>query len=221
MDKLNTSELKALEQQLYCPSGELGVEVGKRLHENNIEMTLASIEAMQLSDGDCVLEIGHGNCSHLQTVLNKATHLSYYGLEISELMKTEAETINKALSANHPIHFELYDGLTLPYTEALFHKVFTVNTLYFWQQPLEFLNQIYDILQPNGSFVITFALKDFMQTLPFVGEYFKLYNEIDLKDLVEYSKFENLTISKHEELVMSKANEPVKRTYAVATLNKI
>jgi SAM-dependent methyltransferase len=222
MDKpLDESELKELEQQLFCPKGPLGIEVGKQLHENNINMTLASIEAMKLSDNDCVLEIGHGNCSHLSMVLDKAQNISYKGLEISELMKTEAETIHTALATKHTIDFDLYDGITLPYRAAIFDKVFTVNTLYFWLEPLEFLNQIYNRLKPKGCCIITFALKDFMKTLPFVGDYFKLYNDTDIKNLVKTSKFDDVHISIHEELVMSKVNEPVKRTYAIATLYKL
>lgn len=221
MDKsLSESELKELEQQLYCPNGSFGIEVGKQLHETNINMTLVSIEALNISNGDQVLEVGHGNCSHLNIILDRATNISYNGLEISELMKTEAEIINQDLASKHNINFDLYDGLNLPYSHGTFNKVFTVNTLYFWQEPLEFLNQIYDVLQPKGYCVITFALKDFMKTLPFVGDYFKLYSESDMKDLAEKSKFESIHISAHEELVISKANEEVKRKFAIAKLTK-
>ncbi|NQX84751.1 MAG: class I SAM-dependent methyltransferase [Flavobacteriaceae bacterium] len=217
---LSASDLKALEAQLYCPSGVLGVDIGKRLHQNNIGMTMGSVDAMQLSKGDCVLEIGHGNCGHLYALLSKAEHLNYQGLEISELMKTEAERINQELCANYPVKFQLYDGLTLPYNGAIFHKIVSVNTIYFWQEPLGFLNQMYDILQPNGICVIAFALKDFMETLPFVGNYFRLYATADFKVLVGQSKFDSVSITTHEEAVMNKANEPVKRTYAIAVLKK-
>jgi len=79
-------ELKELESQLNCPTGEKGKEIAKEMNNSNIDMTIASIEAIKIKDNNIILEIGHGNCGHLNEVLKQAENIHFFGLEISETM---------------------------------------------------------------------------------------------------------------------------------------
>jgi SAM-dependent methyltransferase len=60
----------------------------------------------------------------------------------------------------------LYEGKKLPFEDETFDKIFTVNTVYFWENPVEFLNEIYRVLKDDGTFVLTFGQRDFMEKLP-------------------------------------------------------
>ncbi|MNK72756.1 hypothetical protein D3C87_922400 [compost metagenome] len=132
-------------------------------------------------------------------------------------MKTEAENINQKYISQAKFH--LYDGNKIPFEKESFDKIMTVNTIYFWQNPIEFLDEIYRVLKNNGSFVLTFAKKDFMKTLPFTAD-FKLYNDEDVEEFVAQSNFKRMIKSNKEEFILSKTGEPVKREYKVLTIKK-
>ncbi|KFC22908.1 class I SAM-dependent methyltransferase [Chryseobacterium sp. FH1] len=214
---MTEQELKILAQQLSNPEGEIGKDVAKMMNETNISMTKETIKALHLMDNDKVLEFGHGNAGHLSYLLDFAENINYTGLEISETMKVEAEDNNpKYLSK---AKFQLYDGNKIPFGNESFDKIMTVNTIYFWKNPVEFLNEVYRVLNEHGSFVLTFATKDFMKTLPFTTD-FKLYNYEDVELLISQTNFKRMIKSDKEELIASKTGEQVKREYIVLTIKK-
>src|SRR5260363_330976 len=91
--KMTEQELKILAKNLANPEGEMGKQIAKMMNETNITMTRESIKALLLEDGNNVLEIGPGNAGHLSYLLDFAENITYTGLEISETMTSEAESI--------------------------------------------------------------------------------------------------------------------------------
>lgn len=218
--QLTKKELKELESQLGCPTGEKGKEVAKNMNESNIDMTLASLDALKLRDENTVLEIGHGNCGHLNQVLKQAENINYFGLEISETMLNEAKRINATVLTKNNVTFQVYDGENLPFKNNTFDKIFTVNTLYFWQQPIKMLNEIGRVLKIDGVFALTFAQKEFMKTIPFVKNKFNLFDTVGLKKIISKSNFSLEKIIDHKKWVKSKDGKLVNRHYSVVVLKK-
>jgi len=115
----------------------------------------------------------------------------------------------------------LYEGTKLPFEDKTFDKIFTVNTVYFWEDPVEYLNEIYRVLKKNGTFVLTFGQRDFMETLPFTQFDFTLYNSDEMEETVSKSLFKRMKISEKEEEIKSKTgDELIKRNYTVLTIKK-
>src|SRR5690606_12980542 len=139
-------ELRKLERQLSCPSGKFGLVVGQNMNISNMGMTLSTADLLELEDGNVVLELGHGNCGHLDQLLNKANDLRYFGLEISQTMWEEARRNHFDKLAE----FQLYDGVNIPFSDCFFDRFMTVNTLYFWSDPEKLLNEIERILKLGG-----------------------------------------------------------------------
>lgn len=217
--KLNDVELKELATQLQHPNGENGIMIGHNMNENNIKMTESSILKLDLKQNEQILELGHGNCGHLNYVLKQATNLGYIGLEISELMQKEAIKKNNQLLSSD-IRFELFDGKTIPFYEKRFDKIFTVNTIYFWEDGSDFLREIYRVLKSKGKFTLTFSTKDFMQTLPFTRFGFNLYSEKEVVDLLKLNLFKIESITKLDEDTISKTGESVSRKSIIITCYK-
>lgn len=217
---MNEQDLKMLAEQLSNPSGEHGIEIAEMMDRNNILMTVHSIDNLQIQNEDHVLEIGHGNCGHLGIILEKASGIHYTGYDISELMNVEAKRLNHELTQNSSVEFKLYDGENFPEPDNSFDKVFTVNTLYFWQNPVQFLNEIYRITKPNGIFCLTFAEKDFMEKLPFTQYGFTLYSTGDARNLIEDSRFRIEKVEYQEEEIQSKSGEMVTRKFVTMVLRK-
>ncbi|MDF2931682.1 MAG: SAM-dependent methyltransferase [Chryseobacterium sp.] len=216
---MEKDQLKILAQNLANPQGEKGIEIGEMMNATNIGMTLESIKMLLLEDNENILEIGHGNAGHLKNILKKAKNLKYTGIDISETMHNEAEKLNKDF--NDQADFVLYQGEKLPFEDQFFDKIFTVNTVYFWEQPVEYLNEVYRVLKDNGTFVLTFGQRDFMEKLPFTKYNFKLYNNDEMEELISESHFKRMKISEKEEEIKSKTgDEVIKRIYTVLTIKK-
>ena len=216
---MEEKDLKILAQNLANPEGETGIKVAEMMNATNIGMTLESIKTLLIEDDENVLEIGHGNAAHVKSLLNLAKDLKYTGIDISETMHNEAQRLNDEFK--NQAEFVLYEGTKLPFEDQTFDKIFTVNTAYFWKQPVDYLNEIYRVLKDSGTFVLTFGQRDFMETLPFTQYDFKLYNSDEMEETVSKSHFKRMKISEKEEQVKSKAGgETVTRLYTVLTIKK-
>lgn len=213
-------QLKDLAQQLSKPNGEQGINVANMMHDTNIGMTNSTIKALNIADTDRVLELGHGNCKHLSEILNKAENTSYVGLEISELMQKEAIQYNTPAILENKASFHLYDGNKIPFDDNTFDKILTVNTIYFWKNPKAFIKEIYRVIKPEGSLAISFADKNFMETLPFTAYGFNLYSKEQASHLAEIAGFSMISINSYTEIVKSKAGDEVERIFHMAIAKK-
>ena len=215
--QLSEEDLKNIAKQLACPEGEHGIKTGEMMHANNIGMTTSAIAALDLKNNETVLEIGHGNGGHIAQLLSKAENLHYFGADISATIIAEAEKINQDFITKGKVHLQLTDGITLPFEDGLFDKIFTVNTIYFWTNPSEYLNEIKRILKPKGTLAICFADKTFMQNLPFTPYGFTLYNIETVTERLEKAGFAIKNTLKKIEQIQSKTGEQVEREYYVVT----
>ena len=217
---INTEELKAIAAQLSHPEGGMGIEVATGMHANNIGMSMHSISRLQLENGERVLELGHGNGGHIAQLMERGTGLAYYGLEISELMHETAKRTNAEMIENGQAHFLLYDGHIIPFPENYFNKIFTVNTIYFWQDPAAFLLELYRILKPGGAMCITFAQESFMTKLPFTQYGFTIYNDEKIEALIATTPFRIVDTDTCTETITTKTGDIMDRDFTTVRLTK-
>ena len=207
---------KQVASQLRKPENEDGLATAARMEQNNGGMISETIKALQLQDRDTVLELGFGNGAHVKQILDTAIDVQYTGVDISSTMVTLAGELNKDYVASGKAIFSLTDGLTLPYTGNRFDKIFTVNTLYFWEQPLAYAREIYRVLKPGGKFCLCFADAAFMEQLPFVQYGFTLYSLQQATDLLSKAGFTGITPQlQHEDLHSPGAPGMVERDYII------
>ena len=212
---LSHYELQALAAQLACPSGEQAAQVGDAMANGNRTMIHHAIDHLQLQAGQHVLEIGHGGADHLDYLFAQQPDLHYSGLERSPAMHQRGEQQQYANG-----RFYLYDGDHLPEFPQPFARLFSVNTLYFWPQPTDFLNALSDTLTADALVCLTYGCKDFMTSLPFSRYGFTLYDEADIERLVAQTLF---TVRAHHyasDHVISKSGEPVDRKFCTTVLHK-
>lgn len=209
-------EILELEKQLSCPSGEFGIKVGENMNRSNIGMTLNTIKFLELQDKNLVLELGHGNCGHLENLLNLAKEIKYFGLEISETMWKEAKKNNSKNQAE----FKIYDGETIPFKSNFFDRILSVNSIYFWSNPKKLINEIERTLKPNGYCILAYANIDFMKNQPFVKQRFKLFDRNNIQKLVETSNLNITEFKSENELVNSSLVDKAERKYTMVKIKK-
>ncbi len=217
---MDEKDLKTLAEQLSCPSGDFGKRVAEMMNESNIRMTLESIVAMKIRPGDHILEIGHGNALHLKEILDAAENIRYTGLEISETMHQEAKRINQNFIKNNVAGFILYDGEKIPFEERSFDRIFTVNTLYFWKNPVSFLTEIHRVLKDNGSFILTLLEENTLRKIPFTRYGFNIWSQAEIEHLLVDSGFKKVLKSTKKDQVKSKTGEMIEREFVVLNITK-
>jgi ubiquinone/menaquinone biosynthesis C-methylase UbiE len=213
----NQVQFEAIANQLSCPTGEAGLKTAENMAANNENMISTTIDSLNLQSGDAVLEIGPGSGTHVFNVFAKADGLNYCGVDISELMVTEAVKNNEGPVSKGSAIFYLSDGQKLAFEANSFDKLFTVNTLYFWNDPVAYAKEIFRVLKPGGTFCLCFAPKEFMEKLPFTGYIFKLYTLAETEAILFSAGFSILKSELHNEVVKTLAGEAVERNFIVIT----
>ena len=212
-EKPSEEQLMEIASQLSCPSGDSGLKTAENMALHNDNMIATAIDGLNLQPGDVVLEIGPGSGTHLTRLFAKAESLSYTGADISELMVSEAMKNNMALVKKGQASFLLSDGKQLDFGPNTFDKIFTVNTLYFWADAVNYAAEMLRVLKPGGTFCLCFAPKAFMTKLPFTGYVFKLYSQEEAVKVLTLAGFEIVATEEHKELIKTAAGESIERDF--------
>ena len=217
---MDESDAREVARQLRNPEGADGLEIAERLNSTNAEMITTAIQTLGLSDNNTVLELGPGNGQHVSEVLAMAEGLDYVGLEISETMWAEAKARNSTPPPLTSIGFELYDGSVFPFGDEEFDRLFTVNTIYFWEDPAHTLSEVHRVLKPGGRAVVAFVDAPFLAARPFAQYGFTPYDAESITHLVAGSVFQRVEIEHHTDQVLSPEGEPWDRGYLIAVVEK-
>ena len=167
---MSNLDLNEVANQLRCPSGPAGEDMAEVMFKSNSNMIYKTVDRLQLYQQDTVLEIGFGSAKHLPYIFSTAKDIHYHGIEISPLMLEMAEKVKESLEQER-IELILSQELnTLPYPDKAFNHCFSVNTVYFWNDPVKYFTEIYRVLKPGGSIALSYIREDFVQQQPFAKE---------------------------------------------------
>jgi SAM-dependent methyltransferase len=151
LSKLSPAEMA---RTLGKPEGEVGRAVGEMLNRVNAGVTDATLHRLNLQTGDHVLEIGFANGRLTPSLLARADDVTYVGIDIAQTMVEEARAFNAELVAAGRATFELAAADAIPFPDHSFDKVFAVNVIYFWPEPLRALSEMRRVLRPDGLSII-------------------------------------------------------------------
>jgi ubiquinone/menaquinone biosynthesis C-methylase UbiE len=169
-------DLQQLAAQLRKPEGDVGKQVGEVMNKGNRLINQWAIEALKLQDNDRVLEIGMGNGAFVSDILNQHASITYHGVDYSSTMVEESLLLNKKFIQEGRASFITGDAKNLPFEDGFFSKIFTVNTIYFWEDAQAELSEIKRVLQPGGTVVFAIRTKNTMEQMPFTEYGFNKYS---------------------------------------------
>jgi ubiquinone/menaquinone biosynthesis C-methylase UbiE len=178
-------EIKLAAAQLRKPEGEWGVKTGLRMNEGNEHMNKNALRLLNPVAGDNILEIGMGNGYFVQDIMGANADIRYVGCDYSDIMVEEANRINEAFVQSGRATFVHGDVEKMPFDNHAFNKIFTVNTLYFWENPTLVLTELKRVLTPNGQLMICFRPKYIMAQYPVTQYGFTLYDKTELVALLQ------------------------------------
>jgi ubiquinone/menaquinone biosynthesis C-methylase UbiE len=218
---MHEEALKELARQLRQPHGENATEVGERMNKGNELMNLSAIKMLEAQAGDVILEIGMGNGFFVKDILNLAPAIHYIGCDFSEEMVKEAISANKEFINNHQAKFFLASADALPFESPTFNKVFTVNTLYFWDNPPLVLNEIKRVLKPEGQLLIAFRPRWAMEQYAFTQYGFTMYSQEALSSLLADNGFKVIKTFEEQEPEQEINGQTITPAFAVVCAEKV
>ncbi|SHJ22631.1 Methyltransferase domain-containing protein [Cruoricaptor ignavus] len=165
---------RELARQMACPCGDVGRCLAQEMQRSNREVLEFCLSKFPESPKKA-LELGHGNGAHIETVFEKKPDLLYFGLEVSETMFQEAIQHNQSRIQKNKVAFAVYDGQHIPFYDNTFDVAFSLNTIYFWKNPVRLLKEMYRVMEVGGVFIIAFCTTECMKKMPYVCYGFKLY----------------------------------------------
>lgn len=199
IDMTEEDKMKNLAAQLRKPEGEDGIKTGELMSKANMQIIDHTFRSLNAEAGDNILEIGMGNGFFVKDILERSEYINYTGCDYSELMVEESIKINADWVAKGKARFIHSNITSLPFSNNEFNKVLTINTIYFWDNEADTLNEIKRILKPGGKFIIGFRPKHQMEKYPFTKYGFTQFSKTDAEKLLTNNDFEILEISENKE----------------------
>lgn len=181
-------------QHLGKPEGDIGRALADSMAERNWPVYEAAIRRVGLGPGEALLEIGFGNGNLVPRLLALAPGSTYTGVDFSETMVEEATAFNRTLIDAGQASFHLAPVEDMPLADASFDRAVTINTIYFWADPVRALTEIHRVLRPDGALLVSAMTPDEAAKSPFTRHGFRIYDAPQLQELHERAGFARVDV---------------------------
>lgn len=141
--------------QFAHPEGWVGRLVGMILALKNRARNAWTISMLDIQPNDQVLEIGFGPGQAIQEVAKLTTNGFVAGIDLSDVMVAQASKRNVTAIRSGRVRLQQGAEAPLPFEDNKFNKVFAVNSMQFWSNPIGGLEEVRRVLKPGGRVVIT------------------------------------------------------------------
>jgi arsenite methyltransferase len=140
--------------QLRRPHGALAPATARLLNVVNRPINRLAFAALDITGDEEILDVGFGGGVGLTMVLRRLRTGHATGIDISDAMVSDAPHRFPQEIASGRLRVACADVATLPFADASFDKVYSVNTVFFWPDVAAGLSEIRRVLRPGGRLVI-------------------------------------------------------------------
>ena len=182
------SLLKKLFTQCAHPQGRMGRAMLKFMNLCHAPLTNWGLNLVDMQDGWTMLDIGCGGGATLKRLLKRSQGAKVYGIDISE------ESVAKAIKVNadvidKQVFVQQGSAEKLPYEDGKFDLVTAVETVYFWPNLPNCLQEVCRVLKPKGHFAIMVEVVDTDSKWTHVVEGMTAYTPEQLKQFLDDAGF--------------------------------
>jgi len=142
-----------------------------------------------------ILDIGYGN-GYLIRKMYEKTGAAVFGIDLSVDMYLEASRKNKKYIREGKIRLGVGDCTDLRFKDESFDTVTTMNTIYFWDDTLKGMKEIYRCLKKGGEFINASYTTERLQKLPYTRNGFKFFEIEDYMALGKKAGFSRVQVKK-------------------------
>ena len=155
MELVNRVKTYLLGGQHGHPRGIIGYMLGEQMVRQHVPETLWTIALLNIQPEDQVLELGFGAGRAIELVAAQVLRGHVSGIDISQAMVLAASRRNAKAIKTGRVTLRQGDLTLLPFPDNHFDKLFSIQTMYFWPDPLRALAEIFRVLKPGGIVVVT------------------------------------------------------------------
>ena len=138
-----------------------------------------TIQLLNPSSTDTILDMGCGN-GYMLNMLAQRFEGNSVGLDLSESAIKSALKRNKSYVKNGKMRLLHHDLSIMPFEPNTFDKVYTVNTVYFWNDLKSVMTEVKRVLKPDGIFINTLFSNEMLDSLSFTKFGYKKFTEEQL-----------------------------------------
>jgi arsenite methyltransferase len=150
---LEERRLRWLAGQFARPTGWTGRWlIAPWLNRIGRAMNRLTLEQLDLQPGDRVLEVGFGGGELIELML-AFSPAAIEGVDVSPAILARA---GRRFAGEGRVRLQLASAETLPLPDAAVDKACSVNSLYFWPDPVRGLAELARVVRPGGRLVLTF-----------------------------------------------------------------
>lgn len=159
------------------------------MNAGNRPMNRATLGALDLEPAHRVLEVGFGGASLLDDLVRRTPDGHVAGLELSSTMLEQARRRFRVAIERGALDLRLGTVEALPFEDASFDRVFTVNTVYFWPDPERAARELARVLAPAGRLVVAYSRPEDMRRLPPTQYGFRIWEHKEVEALLRGAGF--------------------------------
>jgi len=161
---------RVVARQLSRPTGVLGALFRRVMNRSNAKINAFAVAQLELASTDRVLEIGFGGGVTLPQLLEHAAFVA--GVDPSPDVVARAHAHFAKAVASGQADFREGVVESLPFDNASFDKVCSVNTIYFWPSLDRGFGELHRVLAPRGRLAVGFTPKSRMDAFGFPSDIF-------------------------------------------------
>jgi ubiquinone/menaquinone biosynthesis C-methylase UbiE len=180
---------RKIAENLKQPKGFFGRLMGRFMNHFNKGIIQFTLEQISDFKSDSIAEAGIGSGMALQLCNKRFPKAMMYGIDISELMISAAGSRNKKIIKNGSLKLYHANISELPLADASVDVFYTINTIYFWNDPDEVFKEVHRVLKKDGHFIISFNPKEEMNPSAYPSDLFKFYGADQVGELALRNKF--------------------------------
>ncbi|MDQ0970473.1 ubiquinone/menaquinone biosynthesis C-methylase UbiE [Neobacillus niacini] len=146
-----------IDNQYRKPKGLIGTYIGEKMVRQHKPETLWTIKLLNIQQSESVLELGCGAGYAMKLILEQSIVGKVVGLDLSPTVIRSAMIRNKKALNNEKAKLVQANVKSLPFDDEQFDKVFSIHTIYFWDELAATLSEIFRVLKPGSVFILTFC----------------------------------------------------------------
>jgi len=179
---------KTFFSQCARPEGLLGRVMLRFMNFGHAPLTNWGLSLVSFKEGWTMLDIGCGGGATLKRLLKRSKGAKVYGIDISEESIAKAREVNAEV-LDKQVFIEQGSAEKLPYDDNMFDLVTAVETVYFWPQLPNCLQEVRRVLKPGGQFAIMVEVIEGDSVWTNVVEGMTVYSPEELKTMLDDAGF--------------------------------